>query len=160
MMENLEKEIRNYAANKGIKIIEGSLLDTKNKIILDYEDYKDFLDFVAGTEKKLIVMEISDFEEEFFEDSSEEGKINPFKELNEKYKKYLGKIFQIEINWLNEGFSFIFQKTAGWFEEFLEQERLIKEQIEEKETGEEDNKYTNCKECGERFRDFKNRIRI
>lgn len=155
-LEEFEQEVRNYALSKGIKIIEGYLSNTPNKIITECENYKNFLDFIGETDKKLIFLNTSRFEEEFFEDSIEESEdINPFHELNEGYKKYLGKIFQIEIIWINEGFSIIFTKTEDWFDEFVDRENFIKEQIENKKTDEEDRRYAICKECGDKFRDFR-----
>ncbi len=148
-LENLGNEIKDYAESKGIKVIEGFFIKETNQIISKKEDFKEFLDLVADSNPKYIILDIKEFNESFFESEKEikenSDKIN---QIKEKYKIYVEKPFQIRIGWLKEGFSISFEETADWFVEFMAEQ-------EEIETIEQDDKLSVCEECGEKFRDFK-----
>lgn len=147
--ENLGNEIRNYAKSKGIKIIEGFFIKEINQILSKNETFNEFLDFVANSDSKFIVLDIKEFNESFFETEKEnEGNLEKLSQIKEKYNVYLEKPFQIKIGWIKEGFSIIFEETADWFEKFMDE-------LEEIENVKQEDKLSVCEECGEKFRDFR-----
>jgi len=147
--ENLENEIKSYAESKGIKIIEGFFIKEINQILSKKETFNEFLDLVADSNSKLIILDVKEFNESFFETEKEvEENLNKLNQIKEKYNVYVGKPFQIKISWLKEGFSITFEETASWFEKFMDESEEIENEIKE-------DKFSICKECGEKFRDFK-----
>jgi len=148
-LENLENEIKSYAESKGLKIIEGFFVREVNQVLSKKENFKEFLDSVADLDSKLIVLDVKEFNESFFESEKEiEETLEKLDKIKEKYNAYVGKPFQIKISLLKEGFSISFEETASWFEEFMDEFESIETEIKE-------DKFSICKECGEKFRDFK-----
>jgi len=142
-------EIKSYAESKGIKIIEGFFIREINQILSKKETFKEFLDLVANSDSKFIILDIKEFNESFFETEKEiEENLDKLNQIKEKYNIYIDKPFQIKISWLKEGFSITFEETATWFEEFMNE-------FEEIENESKEDKFSICKECGKRFRDFK-----
>ena len=67
-LEEIEKEIRDYAKLKGIQIFEGSLEGSEENWIMSIsEDYKKLLDCVANSGNKLIILDKEEISEDFFE---------------------------------------------------------------------------------------------
>jgi len=148
-LENLGNEIKSYAESKGLKVIEGFFVREINQVLSKKENFKEFLDVVANSDSKLIVLDIKEFNESFFEPEKEvEENLDKLSKIKERYNGYIDKPFQIKISWLKEGFSISFEKTASWFEEFMDEFESIETEIKE-------DKFSICKECGEKFRDFK-----
>ena len=65
--EDLGNEIKSYAESKGIKIIEGFFIREINQILSKKETFKEFLDLVANSDSKFIILDIKEFNESFFE---------------------------------------------------------------------------------------------
>jgi len=149
-LENLQNKIKEYAESKEIKVIEGFFVREVNQVISRDKTFVEFLDWVADSKNKLIVLDVQEFNESFFEPENLKiiERSERIDEIKDKYKGYIGKPLRIKIGWLNEGFVIVFEETANWFEGFINS-------LGELEQKEDEEKFSVCKECGEKFRDFR-----
>lgn len=113
-------EIKQYAKTKGVTVFEGTFLGKNENLfgISKAENYRDFIDFIANSQNKVLALNTLKFTEDL---------LNSDEELNKKYKKIVGEIFQIGLIWLYEGFAIVLYMTQDWFVDFAEDRKKILE---------------------------------
>lgn len=116
-MEQLIKNIKEYASKINVKILDGHLPKKENSIFLIIDDFKEFLNLASKLNINQVILET--IHTEFNEDSRNREKLQRMKE---KYNDKISGICVINLIWINQGFAYIFSHKADWYNELLEEE--------------------------------------
>ncbi len=160
---NLKKEIKEYAQQKNIKVLDGSLSLEKSRCFdVDVgEDWKSFINFVSNYESSFLILNEVDMGEETgeesfeFVDNLEDYENNDdfsqlIKQVRQLIEQAKGKVFSVSVSWIYQGKIIAKNIEADWFREILG----LVSQINSKLILYRDENKKCCEVCGKELDEF------
>lgn len=144
-LEDLKKKIKEYAIERGLKVIEG-ISGIKENFVLEEYDYKKFLDLAKELNCHFVLVNKGgEIDEDYV---SVEEDLSGFPEiekeilsLKNEFKENFGKMGILSLCFLKENHSFCLNIYSEWFQELDGKMDKINESLQEK-------KRAFCSGCG------------
>ena len=136
-LEEIYDEIKYFANLENIEIINSEILlrgeEARFRVIpIIGEDWKNFIKTAKNNKSNFIIIYKGKLEEEDFEqiELSEDLPENN-SEIRKKFSKFLNKIGELELSWINEGIFFSMEIITDWYNDFLTYEPIDSNKEEE-----------------------------